>query len=40
MSVTAVSSVPRRLASRRFGFWRRTWAMLIKEFIQLKRDRV
>src|SRR5499433_3860662 len=21
-------------------FWRRTWAMLIKEFIQLKRDRV
>src|SRR5215468_5773460 len=22
------------------GFWRRTWAMLIKEFIQLKRDRV
>jgi ABC-2 type transport system permease protein len=29
---------PRGL-SRRF-FWRRTWAMLIKEFIQLKRDRV
>jgi ABC-2 type transport system permease protein len=22
------------------GFWRRTWAMLLKEFIQLKRDRV
>jgi ABC-2 type transport system permease protein len=22
------------------GFWNRTWAMLIKEFIQLKRDRV
>ena len=22
------------------GFWRRTWAMLIKEFIQLRRDRV
>ncbi len=22
------------------GFWRRTWAMLVKEFIQLKRDRV
>src|SRR5229473_8572487 len=21
-------------------FWRRTWAMLIKEFIQLRRDRV
>ncbi|WP_315779829.1 ABC transporter permease [Bradyrhizobium sp. SZCCHNPS1003] len=24
----------------RFGFWRRTYAMLVKEFIQLKRDRV
>ena len=24
----------------RRDFWRRTWAMLIKEFIQLKRDRV
>src|SRR5436305_6811297 len=23
-----------------FGFWRRTFAMLVKEFIQLKRDRV
>ncbi len=22
------------------GFWRKTWAMLVKEFIQLKRDRV
>ena len=22
------------------GFWRNTWAMLVKEFIQLKRDRV
>ncbi len=22
------------------GFWRRTWAMLVKEFIQLKRDRI
>src|SRR5262249_30261333 len=41
MSVTAVSSVPHRGASRRFGgFFRRTFAMLIKEFIQLKRDRV
>ncbi|HVZ50402.1 MAG TPA: ABC transporter permease [Pseudolabrys sp.] len=28
----------RRLRGR--GFWRKTWAMLIKEFIQLKRDRV
>src|SRR5450432_2464651 len=24
----------------RFGFWRRTYAMLLKEFIQLRRDRV
>ena len=22
------------------GFWRKTWAMLVKEFIQLRRDRV
>ena len=30
-------------ASRRLpgnGFWRKTWAMLVKEFIQLRRDRV
>jgi ABC-2 type transport system permease protein len=24
----------------RFGFWRRTYAMMVKEFIQLRRDRV
>src|SRR3982074_3723393 len=24
----------------RFGFWRRSFAMLVKEFIQLRRDRV
>ena len=29
---------PRRLPGD--GFWRKTWAMLVKEFIQLKRDRV
>ncbi|WP_082540665.1 ABC transporter permease [Pseudolabrys sp. Root1462] len=29
---------PRRM--RGDGFWRKTWAMLVKEFIQLKRDRV
>ena len=23
-----------------FGFWRRSYAMVVKEFIQLKRDRV
>jgi ABC-2 type transport system permease protein len=34
--------LPSQAARRREGggFWRRTWAMLIKEFIQLKRDRV
>src|SRR5262252_5139468 len=36
------SAAPRRASDDvgRGGFWRRTWAMLIKEFIQLKRDRV
>ena len=29
---------PRRM--RGDGFWRKTWAVLLKEFIQLKRDRV
>src|SRR3984957_5541760 len=24
----------------RFGFWRRSFAMVVKEFIQLRRDRV
>ncbi len=32
------SQAPRRLPGE--GFWRKTWAMLVKEFIQLKRDRV
>lgn len=34
--------IPRE-AARRIrgnGFWRKTWAVLVKEFIQLKRDRV
>jgi len=32
---------PRRdVAERPFGFWRRSYAMLVKEFIQLRRDRV
>lgn len=30
----------RALKERPFGFWRRTYAMLVKEFIQLRRDRV
>lgn len=32
--------VPRREIRERFGFLRRCYAMLVKEFIQLKRDRV
>ena len=34
--------LPAQAPSRPVGndFWRRTWAMLIKEFIQLRRDRV
>jgi len=32
------SQAPRRIAGN--GFWRRTWAVLLKEFIQLRRDRV
>ncbi|MGY3451627.1 ABC transporter permease [Bradyrhizobium sp. USDA 4353] len=36
MSETALQSTP----PQRFGFWRRTYAMLVKEFIQLRRDRV
>ena len=37
MSDAALHHTP---AEPRFGFWRRTYAMLVKEFIQLKRDRV
>jgi ABC-2 type transport system permease protein len=32
------TEAPRRIRGN--GFWRKTWAMLVKEFIQLKRDRV
>ncbi len=38
-----MSHIIPREASRRHrgnGFWRKTWAVLIKEFIQLQRDRV
>ena len=38
MTTLAPVSAPRGRSSA--DFWRRTWAMLIKEFIQLKRDRV
>src|SRR5215475_12154354 len=38
--MTAISpTAPRRRRSA-LGFWQRTFAMLVKEFIQLKRDRV
>src|SRR5262245_18378538 len=37
-SATAIASAPRRRSPGEF--LRRTWAMLIKEFIQLRRDRV
>ena len=36
---TVASSEPRE-ARDTFGFWRRSYAMLLKEFIQLRRDRV
>jgi ABC-2 type transport system permease protein len=40
MSVTGGISQSRERREPRFGFWRRSFAMVIKEFIQLKRDRV
>jgi ABC-2 type transport system permease protein len=36
--MTVQMTEPQR--SRSHGFWGRTWAMLVKEFIQLKRDRI
>ncbi len=38
MSTTETSAATDR--EMRFGFWRRSYAMLVKEFIQLRRDRV
>jgi ABC-2 type transport system permease protein len=40
MSVVASSGREPREARDTFGFWRRSYAMLLKEFIQLRRDRV
>ncbi|HEU5444266.1 MAG TPA: ABC transporter permease, partial [Pseudolabrys sp.] len=37
MSHVLPAQTPRRSRS---NFWTRTWAVLVKEFIQLKRDRV
>ncbi|MGY8664814.1 ABC transporter permease [Bradyrhizobium sp. UFLA05-109] len=39
MSVTDVSDHGHEIRER-FGFWRRSYAMVVKEFIQLRRDRV
>jgi len=38
MSYMLPKEAPRRIRGN--GFWRKTWAMLVKEFIQLQRDRV
>jgi ABC-2 type transport system permease protein len=40
MSVTSPPNHPAEIPEPRFGFWRRSYAMVIKEFIQLRRDRV
>jgi ABC-2 type transport system permease protein len=38
--MTAASPTTGRRRRSAFGFWQRTYAMLVKEFIQLRRDRV
>ena len=40
MSVTTLPGERSEVSEPRFGFWRRTFAMMVKEFIQLRRDRV
>jgi ABC-2 type transport system permease protein len=40
MSVVSTSEQARAEREPSFGFWRRSYAMLVKEFIQLRRDRV
>src|SRR3979490_2643714 len=41
MSVIAKQASQRSdVSEARFGFWRRSYAMVVKEFIQLRRDRV
>src|SRR3954463_11054322 len=40
MSIVSAPDPSRAVREPRFGFWRRTYAMLVKEFIQLRRDRV
>src|SRR5262252_9136110 len=40
MSVVAVPAAHSEVRQPSFGFWRRCYAMVVKEFIQLRRDRV
>jgi len=40
MSAADASGHSRELKEPPFGFWRRSYAMVVKEFIQLRRDRV
>jgi ABC-2 type transport system permease protein len=40
MSATDINSARRNIQEPSFGFWWRSYAMLVKEFIQLRRDRV
>src|SRR5258707_734614 len=40
MSAVDATGHAGEMPERRFGFWRRSYAMLLKEFIQLRRDRV
>src|SRR3981189_1041215 len=40
MSVAGSPNLNHREREPRFGFWWRSYAMVVKEFIQLKRDRV
>ena len=40
MSATKMTNQNRDVPEPAFGFWRRSYAMLVKEFIQLRRDRV
>ena len=40
MSATNAPDHSRDSRERPFGFWRRSYAMVVKEFIQLRRDRV
>jgi ABC-2 type transport system permease protein len=40
MSVMAIPTERSETREPSFGFWRRSYAMVIKEFIQLRRDRV